>query len=70
MTTRFSTFTEGDECRTFAPSTSMYDAVRKVRNDDADGMTVDVINDSGDVCISYDVQAGRPIVAYYGDECH
>lgn len=65
---RFCTFRE-DETRTFAPASSMFDAVNKVRNNQADGMTVDVVNESGDYRRSYEIMPGRSIVAWFGDEC-
>lgn len=65
--TRFSTFTEGDT-RIFIPAT-MSDAVRKVRSGEVDGMTVDIVDDSGDYQTSYEVQPGRPIVGWHNEEC-
>lgn len=65
---RFSTFIEG-EVRSFAPALSMLDAVSRVRNGSVDGLTVDVINEQGDICVSHEVQAGRPIVSWYDYEC-
>lgn len=65
---RFCTFMEL-ETRSYCPAT-MTDAVRKVRSGEVDGMTVDIVNDSGDIEVSYDIQPGRPLVYWYGDDCH
>ena len=35
-----------------------------------DGITIDVCNVHGDVEVSYEYIPGRPMTAYYGDECH
>lgn len=67
MITRFSTFTEGD-IRIFIPST-MSRAIDSVRNGTADGMTVDVIDDSGNYRTSYEIVPGRSLVVWHDEEC-
>ena len=46
----------------------MADTLCQIHN--CDGIAIDVYNDHGDVAVSYDLIPGRPMTAYYGDECH
>lgn len=64
---RFSTFIEG-ETREWSPADSMGDAVRKVRDERADGLTVDLRDEFCQV--SYEVIPGRSIGVYYDDDCY
>lgn len=60
---KFYTFVE-NELREFSPARSLVDAVRKVRDGEADGLTVDT--DSA----SYEVMPGREIVSWFGEDVH
>lgn len=64
---RVFTFTE-NELREFSRAESIGDAVRKVRDGRADGMTVDYSD--GITVVSYEVMPGRDLVVWYGEECH
>ena len=66
---RISTFTEG-ETRVFSPSPTMSGAINAVCNGSADGLTVDVITVAGDVYVSHEVQPGRSIDSWYGDDLY
>ncbi len=63
---RFFTFKEND-VRDFSPASSLFDAVRTVRDGEADGLCVDFSSDFERT--SYEVMPGRALVEWHGDEC-
>ena len=71
MAIRFSTFIEGEDYTSFCPASSMTEAINKVRNDsNVAGLTVDLVNDSGDVDVSYEVRPFMPILSWREEECY
>ena len=62
---RYSTLTERNNHKSYAPVKTLAEAIRKVKAGEADGLTVDVVLATGDIHSSYEVQPGREVCACF-----